>query len=223
MRAIALSSLLILAAVSAKAIESLSPIDSGNGIAAADKVHHPPTMVSEAIAAMRNWAAKTWQTNKSAALHTAVELSAPILADRIVIWRQQAIKDGTQPMTDGIRKQLVGYFSETLLERVRYRIGWSERWSLHASLFRLVDVRALALSDVIVFRDEAVAADPLIWAHELAHVHQYDDLGLPQFVRRYLQDPDAVESEAWECAARYTMWALQEGRLGVSVRPAERL
>jgi Domain of unknown function (DUF4157) len=126
-------------------------------------------------------------------------------------------------MPDGIRKQLVGYFPETLLERVRYRIGWSERWPLHAGLFRLIDIRALALLDVIVFRDHAVAANPAIWAHELAHVHQYDNWGLPQFARHYLRDPDAVESEAWECAARYKMWALQEERLGVSARPAERL
>jgi hypothetical protein len=66
----------------------------------------------------------------------------------------------------------------------------------------------LALYDVIVFRDQAVAADPVIWAHELAHVRQYDDWGLPQFFKRYIRDPDAVESEAWKCAARYTMWAL---------------
>jgi Domain of unknown function (DUF4157) len=223
MRAIALSSLLILVAVSARAIEPVPPIGTGLGIAAADNVRDPLTMGREAVAAMRNWAAKTWQTTKSATLDTAAEFGAPILANRIAIWRKQAIEDGTQPMPVGIREELVGYFSEALLDRVRYRIGWSERWPLHASLFRLIDVRALALFDVIVFRDQAVAADPVIWAHELAHVHQYDDWGLPQFFRRYIRDPDAVESEAWECSARYTMWALQEGRLGVSARPAERL
>jgi hypothetical protein len=208
MRAIALSSLLILVAVSASAIEPLPSIGSGLGTAAADNVRDPLTMGREAIAAIRNRAAKTWQNTKSATLNTAAEFGAPILAQRIGIWRQEAIEDGTQPMPVGIRKQLVGYFPEALLDRVRYRIGWSERWPLHASLFRLIDVRALALYDVIVFRDQAVAADPVIWAHELAHVRQYDDWGLPQFFKRYIRDPDAVESEAWKCAARYTMWAL---------------
>lgn len=223
LRAIALSSLLIFVAVSARAIEPLPPIYSGLGTEPADGAPHPLTMVRRAIAAMRSWAAKRWQAEKSAALDTVVESGAPILARGILNWRRQAITDGTQPMPDEIREQLVGYFSEALLARVRYRIGWNERWALHASLFRLINVRALALFDVIVFRDRAVAADPVIWAHELAHVRQYDDWGLPQFVRRYLRDHDAVESEAWECAARYTMWALEERRLGLPARPAERL
>ena len=104
---------------------------------------------------MRNWAAKTWQTNKSATLNTAVEFGAPILADRIAIWRQQAIEDGTQPMPDGIRKQLVGYFSEALLERVRYRIGWSERWITAREPLSPHRCQSFGwLFDVIVFRDQ---------------------------------------------------------------------
>jgi hypothetical protein len=84
----------------------------------------------------------------------------------------------------------------------------------------------VSLGDVIVFRDAALAADPVIWAHELAHVQQYDRWGTLQFAKRYVRDHHAVELEAWEIAARYTMWALEEGtpRHGISQltgRPAE--
>jgi Domain of unknown function (DUF4157) len=223
MRAIAISSLLILVAASAETVAPVAAIDPAIGTATANKLHDPPTTVRDGVAALHSLTAKTWQTTRSASLETAAEFGAPILADRIFTWRRQAIEDGTQPMPHAIREQLVGFFPETLLDRVRYRIGWSQRRPLQSGLFRLVDARALALIDVIVFRDNAVAADPVIWAHELAHVHQYDGWGVPRFSRRYLRDPDAIESDAWEFAARYTMWALQEGRLGVSVRRAARL
>ena len=104
-------------------------------------------------------------------------------------------------------------FPETLLDRVRYRVGWGDGRPMQSSLFRLLDARAVSLGDVIVFRDAGIAADPVIWAHELAHVQQYDRWGTREFAERYLRDHHAVETEAWEVAARYTMWALQEGKL----------
>lgn len=213
LRAIALSSLLILVVVSAIAIQFLCPMSWGLRTEPADDAHGPLTMARQAIAATRSWVAKTWEGGKSAAWTIAAEAGAPLVAGGILVWRQQAITDGSQPMPDRIREELVGYFPKALLDKVRYRIGWNERWALHASLFRLTNVRALALVDVIVFRDQGVAADPVIWAHELAHVRQYEDWGLPRFVARYLRDHEAAESEAWECAARYTMWALEERRL----------
>jgi Domain of unknown function (DUF4157) len=175
------------------------------------------------VATVEPMIAAAWQTTKAASLEAAVETGAPLLEERIVTWRQQALDDGTQPMPRAIREQLAGYFPVMLLDRVRYRIGWSERRTLQSGLFRLIDARAVALIDVIVFRDGALAGDPVIWAHELAHVQQYDEWGTLQFARRYLRDPRAIESDAWEVAARYTMWALQEGRLPASIPPAARL
>jgi hypothetical protein len=107
----------------------------------------------------------------------AVEAGAPIIEKWIVPWREQALEDGTQPMRPAIKEQLVGYFPEALLDRVRYRIGWGDGRAMQSSLFHLLDARAVSLGDVIVFRDAAIAADPVIWAHELAHVQQYDRWG----------------------------------------------
>jgi uncharacterized protein DUF4157 len=157
--------------------------------------------------------ADVWRTTKAASVERAVEAGAPIIEKWIVAWRDQALEDGTQPMPATIKEQLVGYFPEALLDRVRYRIGWGEGRPMQSSLFRLAGARAVSLRDVIVFRDAEIAANPVIWAHELAHVQQYDRWGMVEFAKRYVRDHHAVELEAWEVSARYTMWALQEGKL----------
>ena len=171
---------------------------------------------------LHHLAADTWRATRRTTADTVVEMGASFLEKGIVMLRRQALDDGAQPVPGIIREQLVGYFPDALLERVRYKIGWSDRWPLHSSLFSLVNARAVALVDVIIFRDSFVAADPAIWAHELAHVQQYDRWGTSDFARRYLQEPGEIESHAWEIAASYTMWALQEGRLHEPLqRPAQ--
>ena len=219
MRAIALTILLILAAASmatGKFVETVQPMIGG---ATADNLHQALTAVRGMAAAGRDMAAQTWREAKATSLDTAAEAGAPILGGWIAAWRRQAMEEGTQPMPRATKEQLVGFFPEMLLNRVRYRIGWSQRQTVESGLFRLSDARAVALIDVLVFRDDAVAADPVIWAHELAHVQQYDQWGPLEFARRYLRDPGAIESDAWVVAARYTMWALEEGRLSASTRP----
>jgi Domain of unknown function (DUF4157) len=157
--------------------------------------------------------ADVWRTTKAASAERAVEAGAPIVEKWILSWRDQALEDGTQPMRSTIKEQLIGYFPEELLDRVRYRIGWGEGRPMQSSLFRLLGARALSLLDVIVFRDADIAANPVIWAHELAHVQQYDRWGTVEFAKRYVRDHHTVELEAWEVSARYTIWALEEGKL----------
>jgi hypothetical protein len=55
---------------------------------------------------------------------------------------------------------------------------------------------AVTLGDVIIFRDAQHAADPLLWAHELTHVEQYERLGMATFARQYLQQGWVLEQEA---------------------------
>lgn len=213
MRAIALTILLILAAASVATGKFVEIVQPMIGAATADNLHQALTAVRGVAAAGRDMAAETWQEAKAASLDTAADAGAPILGGWIATWRRQAMDEGTQPIPRATRERLVGFFPEMLLNRVRYRTGWGQRRTVESGLFRLSDARALALVDVLVFRDDAVAADPVIWAHELAHVQQYDQWGPREFARRYLRDPGAIESDAWVVAARYTMWALQEGRL----------
>lgn len=68
------------------------------------------------------------------------------------------------------------YYPEALLKPVRWRVGLSADGSLPARLFQAYG-RALTLDDVIIFRDDATARDPVIWAHEVAHIQQYQRWG----------------------------------------------
>ena len=164
------------------------------------------------MAALRTQVDETWQTARSAGLGLTVDVGASLLQQQIVAWRERAIEDGTQSVPGAMKRQLVGYFPESLLDRVRYRIGWSTSYSLQSGLFRIFSPKAVALVDVIVFRDAALAADPVLWAHELAHVQQYDSWGASEFARGYVRDHSAVEGSAWNVAASYRMWALQKER-----------
>ena|SRR2546427_488492 len=55
---------------------------------------------------------------------------------------------------------------------------------------------AVTLGDVIFFRDTRLAADPLLWAHELTHVEQYRRLGVETFAPQYLRQAWVLENEA---------------------------
>ena len=213
MRAVALALFLILSAACAAAAAHFARVlmpPVGAASAATDDVLGN---WRSAVLALRALGADVWEASKAATMEKLVETGAPIIEKWIVTWRDGALADGTQPMPPAIKEQLVGYFADTLLDRIRYRVGWADGRPMQSSLFRLLDARALSLGGVIVFRDAGIAADPVIWAHELAHVQQYGRWGTREFAERYLRDHHAVETEAWEVAARYTMWALQEGKL----------
>jgi Domain of unknown function (DUF4157) len=220
MRAVALALFLILSAASAVAAARLAGVlEPLIGATPANALDGTLGEWRGGVLALGALGADVWKTAKAASVERAVEAGAPIVEKWIVTWREQALEDGTQPMPPAIKEQLIGYFAETLLDRVRYRIGWGVGRPMLSSLFRLLDARAVSLGDVIVFRDAGIAADPVIWAHELAHVQQYDRWGAHEFAERYVRDHHAVESDAWEVAARYTMWALQEGKFA-SAAPA---
>jgi len=85
-----------------------------------------------------------------------------------------------------------------------YSFSWRERLVVPAArLFALPHmllgnsvVQAVTLGDVILFRDTRLAADPLLWAHELTHVEQYRRLGVEGFALRYVQQAWVLEQEA---------------------------
>jgi hypothetical protein len=143
----------------------------------------------------------------------AADLAAPLLARWIAASREEALAAGTQPVPQTARARLEGFFAADLLDRVRFRIGGGSGPTLQGGLLRWHRNHAITLIDVIVFRDEAIARDPLIWAHELTHVQQYDALGLDAFARRYVRDPRAMEAEAWDQMGYYKSWARRHGKL----------
>lgn len=132
---------------------------------------------------------------------------APYLSEWIESARETALARGTEPIPADIRGQLRKFYPDALLKTVRWRVGLSADGSLPARLFEAYG-RALTLGNVIVFRDEATARDPVIWAHEVAHVQQYQRWGMDGFARRYVEDYRAVEREAWNITGD---WAKRQG------------
>lgn len=140
-----------------------------------------------------------------------IRYAAPLLEDWILRARAMAFTAGVSPISPEMADRLRGFFPDEELGQVRWRIGWPDSAGVERELFRLLDARAITLVDVIVFRDQEVADDPGIWAHELTHVRQYRRLGMPGFARHYVADRNTLEMEAWDATASYTMWAIERG------------
>jgi len=136
------------------------------------------------------------------------EYAAELLARLIEVARERAIADGVRPIPTTIYRQLLGYFPAALLQQVRFATGLStDRISLPSLAFTYGDIAAMALRDVVLFRDEKAAQSDLkLWAHELTHVLQYQRWGLDGFASRYVTDRAGVEKEAVENAERFSKW-----------------
>ncbi|HLE56489.1 MAG TPA: DUF4157 domain-containing protein [Rhodothermia bacterium] len=123
----------------------------------------------------------------------------PLLSDWIVQSRDAALAQGVRAIPAAIRSALSGYVPEPILERVRWRVGGAGETSVQENLFRFGYTPAVTLDYVVIFQSEKEAlTDPKLWVHELKHVMQYADWGIPQFAARYLQDYAGVEEEAAE-------------------------
>ena len=66
---------------------------------------------------------------------------------------------------------------------VRLHIG-----GLPGAYLRLVKKRAITIGQHIWFRDEAARDDRALVIHELVHVGQYRQMGVPRFIARYVRD-----------------------------------
>lgn len=143
--------------------------------------------------------------------HSAAEHGGPILERWIIASRDEALREGTAPIPPEMRAMLIGFFPGALLDRVRYRTGRGSAASLQGHVFSVGDTKGITLGAVIVFRDAETAADPLIWAHELVHVQQYERWGTREFAERYIRSFKEVEEEAWRAHGRYKSWAQRSG------------
>lgn len=142
----------------------------------------------------------------------ALVLAGEVLHEALLQSRREAITAGVQAIPAAMRERLRGYCADSLLDRVRYRVGGGSDLSLQLNVIRYGDQAAITLGDVVVFARERDARDNAeLWAHELWHVRQVQDWGLAGFAQRYAHDYLSVESEAELAAARYAAWARDRG------------
>lgn len=106
------------------------------------------------------------------------------------------------------------FFPDAMLERVRYAVNDDVRPIGVAGLaIREGDAVAVTLIDTIVFRAEAYTQNLALWAHELAHVEQYEQWGVAGFAARYIVDWPGVEAAAEARSRAYVAW-LEDRRRG---------
>ncbi|WP_286911867.1 MULTISPECIES: DUF4157 domain-containing protein [unclassified Pseudomonas] len=128
--------------------------------------------------------------------------------------RDEATASGSQPIPLHIRAQLEPWYDFAVLDAARYRVGDEQQVSAANAMLQNPDVNAVTLIDTIIFRHASDAEDNVaLWAHELKHVQQYQELGVEEFARRYTRDYQALEGPAYEIEAEVAK-ALRERSSG---------
>ncbi|MEE1879148.1 DUF4157 domain-containing protein [Pseudomonas soli] len=128
--------------------------------------------------------------------------------------REEATANGTQPIPLHIRAQLEPWYDFAVLDAARYRVGNEQQISAANALLQNPDVNAVTLIDTVIFRRPADAEDNVaLWAHELKHVQQYQELGVEGFAQQYTRDYQALEGPAYEIEAKVAK-ALREKAAG---------
>jgi hypothetical protein len=138
---------------------------------------------------------------------TLVQSGAPLLQAMIIESRDDAIRNGVQPVPIEIQRNLAGFVSSSVLSGTRYRVGGGGDLSLQVNSIRYGEASAITLDFVVVFANANDAQyNPTLWAHELKHIEQFRSWGVRDFAIRYLRNHQAVEREAYETETRYVAW-----------------
>ncbi|MCI1041041.1 DUF4157 domain-containing protein [Pseudomonas putida] len=116
--------------------------------------------------------------------------------------RDEATASGVEPIPLHIRAQLEPWYDFAVLDAARFRVGDEQQMSAANALLQNPDVNAVTLIDTIIFRRAGDAEDNVaLWAHELKHVQQYQELGVEEFARRYTRNYDDLEGPAYKIEA----------------------
>ncbi|MDP9414959.1 MAG: DUF4157 domain-containing protein [Pseudomonadota bacterium] len=128
--------------------------------------------------------------------------SGAALALAIRLGRIEAMRSGTQPVPDRLKRRFRKHYPDDVLDEARWTVA--EPGSRLARVLARWPVRegAVTLGNVIVFKTEGASKNHGLFAHELVHVGQYEKLGINEFARRYAENPAPIEEEARAKARR---------------------
>lgn len=141
---------------------------------------------------------------------------APALAASIRFSRGQALNQGVQPIPPHIRAQLSPYMPANILDKVRWTTA-NGRVSLDTILAQGFNQSgAVTLDDVVVFSSPGLATgnslnNVELWAHELTHVIQYQNMGVETFAFNYSVNSGGIEAQARDNAS-IIIRAIQQGQ-----------
>lgn len=124
------------------------------------------------------------------------------LAEAIRFSRLQALRGTVRPLTPYMKELYRPYFPDELLEKTRWTLA-GRRPGLGSVLAGwYYKEGAVTLGNVIVFSNMSAARHRALVAHELTHVLQYEQLGVADFARLYVQNWPLLEGQARRHAGR---------------------
>lgn len=128
--------------------------------------------------------------------------SGAALAVAIRLGRIEAMRNGTRPVPDRLKRLFKKHYPDEVLDEARWTVA--EPGSRLGRVLARWPVRegAVTLGNIIVFKTERASKNRGLFAHELVHVGQFDKLGINEFARRYADDPAPIEEEARTKARR---------------------
>jgi hypothetical protein len=131
-----------------------------------------------------------------------LDRAGPALAAAIRESRTQALERGVTAIPPQIRAALDPYFPALILDKARWTTsGGISLDGVLTNWFALEG--AITLGEVIAFTDAAEAQEDVeLWAHELTHVMQYEELGIDTFAYEYVRDFSSIEHQASSNASR---------------------
>jgi hypothetical protein len=124
------------------------------------------------------------------------EMPATVLANAIEASAVEARRAGTREMPAEMADILALHYGRALVADVRWTVR-GQRLELGSLLTAWVlEEGAVTLGPVVVFAHAGLTDNLWLWAHELAHMEQYQELGVAGFASAYLADWTGMEAQA---------------------------
>jgi len=129
-------------------------------------------------------------------------------------------RHGARPMPAEVREILVPYFPSGILDKASWNVYDPNRITLDSAILsmqnELTSVGAITLDNVIVFYEGSQGQNNWkLWAHELTHVMQYDNMGVEGFADTYTAGGwNGLERQAYDYADQVERLVLQQQATG---------
>jgi hypothetical protein len=119
---------------------------------------------------------------------------------------------GAQPVPNDVRSLLAPFIPVNILNGARWNVYDPGRITLDSIILGIFQREgAVTLNNVIVFSSAPSINDYRLWAHELTHVLQYQNMGVEGFASIYSVNSESIENEArrWE---QHVGWTIDNQR-----------
>lgn len=124
------------------------------------------------------------------------------VAAGIIATHDAVMTSGGRPIPAHLRKTLRRWYSDDLLNAVRWTSirGSIQKFLQDAQMNLDADTLAITVMNAVIFRNDDLANNGALWAHELYHVQQYREWGVFSFAKKWVDDASVsgpVEAPAY--------------------------